>query len=236
MTRDEDRFTEYLQRLARELDPPPEVPREELWARIDAARRPVRAADAPSAARPDVLPLVPRRRLRTRHVQWAAALAAMLVLGIGIGRLTPAGQRAPDPAPVANAGAETGTRAGAETAAGDGSAAPLPYRLAAARHLEKTEALLTTLGTDARTGQVSEVSGWAGDLLIDTRLLLDSPAGQDAEIRKLLEDLELVLAQISLLQPRDAAGEVELIEDGMNQRDVLLRLRAATARPDLAGS
>ena len=225
MTHDDDRFNEQLQRLARELDPAPEVPREAMWARIDAARRPVRAA---GTVDPDVLPLVPRRRLRTRHFQWAAALAAMLVVGIGIGRMTQLEQAAPESATLAADDAAQPPAAN--------SAAPLPYRLAAAQHLARTEALLTTLSTDARTGQVSEVRSWAGDLLIDTRLLLDSPAGQDAEIRKLLEDLELVLAQISLLQARDAAGEVELIEDGMNQRDVLLRLRAATARRDLAAS
>lgn len=226
MTHDEEKFNDYLQRLARELDPAPEVPREELWARIDAARRPVRPA---GTGDPDVLPLAPRRqRFRTRYVQWGAALAAMLVLGIGIGRMTQLGRTNQDGARLA--GTDTAQPPAAE------SAAPLPYRLAAVQHMVRTEALLTTLSTDARTGQVSEVSGWAGDLLIDTRLLLDSPAGQDAEIRKLLEDLELVLAQISLLQARDAAGEVQMIEDGMNQRDVLLRLRAATARPELAGS
>lgn len=226
MTHEDEKFNDYLQRLARELDPAPEVPREELWARIDAARRPERTTQPHD---PDVLPLAPRRAPRTRFVQWAAALAAMLVLGIGIGRMTQLDRD--------GRGGETIAAGDSAPANGNGAQeAPLPYRLAAAQHLARTEALLTTLSTDARTGQVNEVAGWAGDLLTDTRLLLDSPAGQDAELRKLLEDLELVLAQISLLQPRDAAGEVEMIEDGMNQRDVLLRLRAATARPELAGS
>lgn len=222
MTHDEERFNEYLQRLARELDDAPEVPRDEIWARIDAARRPHRAA----GREPGVVSLASRRPVRRQFLRWAVPLAAMLVIGVGIGRMT-----------LLRDGAPAGTTvAQGDSAAQADSSALLPYRLAAVQHLLRTEALLTALPTDARTGQVTEVAGWAGELLGDTRLLLDSPAGEDAELRKLLEDLELVLAQIAVLQNRGAEGEVEMIEDGMNQRDVLLRLRAATARPNLAGS
>lgn len=226
MTHDEEKFNEYLQRLARELDPAPEVPREELWARIDAARRPHRSEER------TVVDIATRRRVRPQLVRWAVALAAMLVVGVAIGRLTLMRGTAGGPAVAAN---EAATNASDSAAQAD-SAALLPYRLAAVQHLVKTEALLAALPTDARTGQVDEVAGWAGDLLTDTRLLLDSPAGQDAELKQLLEDLELVLAQIAVLKVRGAAGEVEMIQDGMNQRDVLLRLRAATASPTLAGS
>lgn len=222
MTHDEERFNEYLQRLARELDDAPEVPRDEIWARIDAARRPHRAAQS----EPGVVSLASRRPVRRQLVRWAAPLAAMLVVGVAIGRMT----LLRSTSPAATTVAQTDSAARAD------SSALLPYRLAAVQHLLRTEALLTALPSDARTGQVTEVAGWAGDLLGDTRLLLDSPAGQDAELKKLLEDLELVLAQIAVLQNRGAEGEVEMIEDGMNQRDVLLRLRAATARPNLAGS
>jgi len=214
MTHDEDeRFHDHVQRLVRELDPAPEVPREEIWARLDA----VRASERGAAGAASVVPLRPRRPALRRALYWALPLAATLVIGIALGRLTMV--REPSAAtPVASAG----------PALAD-SAEQAPYRLVAARHLARTEALLTALPTDTRAGQAEEVAGWAGNLLTDTRLLMDSPAGRDPELLRLLEDLELVLAQIAALPPGQAESEVELIQDGMDRRYVLLRLRAATA-------
>jgi len=59
--------------------------------------------------------------------------------------------------------------------------------------------------------------------------MLDSPAAQDARLKGLLEDLELVLAQISQL-PSGGGGDredVQSINQGLDQRSVLLRLRTA---------
>ncbi|HSJ15605.1 MAG TPA: hypothetical protein VK939_14375 [Longimicrobiales bacterium] len=224
MTHDDERFNEYIQRIAREHEPEVEVPREELWRRIDAARRDRRDRGRTGT----VIPLA--RRVRPQRaatwLRWGSALAAMLVLGIAIGRLGPTGR--PGTAPM--------IAAGDSAAPADSAAAMLPYRMAAVQHLDRTEALLASLAADTRGGRTEEVAGWAGDLLTDTRLLLDSPAGSDPDLNKLLVDLELVLAQIADLQAGRAGDEVEMIQDGINQRDVLLRLRAATARPNLAGS
>lgn len=240
MTHDEEQFNEMLQRMARDLDPSPEVPREEMWAKIDAARAPQRAR-----AQEDVIPLAPRRRApRTQYLRWALPLAAMLLLGIAIGRLTLRNATSPSATIAANAN-EPGTASTPAPSANPNaripsarrdSASMVPYRLAAAQHLQRTEALLAALPGDARRGETSETAQWAGELLTDTRLLLDSPASQDPELNKLLQDLELVLAQIAALPSSKANGEVQLIEEGMNQRDVLLRLRAATAGKTLAGS
>jgi hypothetical protein len=219
MTQDEDRFHEHVQRLVRELDPAPEVPREEIWARIQAAQQGERGpADGPG-----VIDIARRRTVLRRAARWALPLAATLALGIALGRLTM--DRTATPSPLASA----------DAAAAD-SAALLPYRMVAAQHLERTEALLTALPTDARAGQAAEVAGWAGDLLTDTRLLMDSPAARDPEMLRLLQDLELVLAQIAALPPEQAESEVELIQDGMESRYVLLRLRAATAQANRAAS
>src|SRR6266581_3742182 len=62
-----------------------------------------------------------------------------------------------------------------------------------------------------------------------TRLMLDSPAANDARLKGLLEDLELVLAQIAQLPARGGGDreDVQSINQGLDQRSVLLRLRTA---------
>jgi len=220
--REEDRFHELLQRTIRELEPPP-APRDEMWARI-ADERAARRAGAP--AQPDVIPF--RRRLARPWLVWGMALAATLMIGIGLGRMS-----------IITSSASNTTVATGNEPAGDAIIAdsiPVPYRLAATQHLQRTEALLTSLSVDAGATGVGEVSTWARELLTDTRLLLASPASQDPELLRLLEDLELVLAQLSAIPSARAKQEVELIQNGINQSDVLLRLRAATTGPTLVGT
>jgi hypothetical protein len=183
-------FEERLREAARDYHTPPATPREEMWAAIAARRA------APPAWR--VSP----------WLRWGVGIAAVLLLGIGIGRLTvPARGRAPLGGAVAEAGN------------GDG-----PYRTAATQYLSRTEAFLTGFRADAGTGQLESGFGAsARELLTATRLLLDSPAGHDARLRALLEDLELVLAQIARYESGD---DVQFIDQGLDQRGVLLRLRA----------
>jgi hypothetical protein len=223
----EDREFESMLRALREADPPPTVvPRDQMWQRIEAQRALQRTAHrngaagggADSAGAADVIP-VHRRPFGPRWVQWSAALAAMLVVGIGLGRLS-LQQAALEPViPAATAAGPA--------APGDG--VPTAYRFAATRHLERTEALLASLAMDASTRDADEVSAWAGELLTDTRLLLASPAADDPAMRRLLDDLDLVLSQIAGIPEARVEQEVELIQDGLNQSDVLLRLRAATS-------
>src|SRR5688500_10878962 len=131
--REEDRFHELLQRTIRELEPPP-APREELWARI-AAERAARRAGAP--AQPDVIPF--RRRLVRPWLAWSVALAATLVIGIGLGRIS-LQERASD----AGSRQVTGSAPPVDSVAGQaGDSVPTPYRLVATQHLQRTEALLT---------------------------------------------------------------------------------------------
>lgn len=211
MNRD-DMTDELMGRALREVDPPPPTPKEEMWARIEAER----------AAHRDtrVVELKPRSR-RTTWVPWSAAIAATLALGIGLGRMSTFTTSAPVDTPVTFA---------------EDEAVPAAYRLAAANHLQRTETLLASLVVDTRMRGPSEMSSWARELLTDTRLLLSSPAAEDAATRRLLEDLELVLAQIAGIPEARAEEEVELIQNGINESDVLLRLRAATAGPELVGT
>jgi len=106
--------------------------------------------------------------------------------------------------------------------------AALPYRVATMQHLVTTEALLVSLRTDVRAGRKdTTIATWAGQLLGTTRMLMDSPAGRDPQLKQLLEDLELVLAQISRLPgAQGEAADLGLIDDAVRHRQIMTRLRA----------
>jgi hypothetical protein len=209
---DDENVPETVRAAVRELGAPPEVPREAMWRRIEAARR----------ARH-----TPVRRVRTVPlVRWALPLAATLALGIALGRIT-----APDPvAPPAFVEADP------VDAPATPDPATRPYVVAAVQHLVNTEALLTSLEEDARTGQVREASAWARDLLTNTRLLKETPAAADPQLASLLDDLELILAQIAALPTASPAQDLRFIEDGIARNDVIGRLRAATTERPFAGT
>lgn len=111
------------------------------------------------------------------------------------------------------------------------SAAQVFYKSAAAQTLVQAEALLTAYRADqgSRDPQAMlQAARWARDVLSSTRLLIDSPAGRDPQMRALFNDLELVLAQLVQLSGTPLqANERELIERAMRDRDLLPRLRSA---------
>jgi hypothetical protein len=101
--------------------------------------------------------------------------------------------------------------------------------LVTAQILTQGEALITAFRTaDAALAADAHIGVWAREILVPTRLLLDSPVAGDAAVRGLLEDLELVLLQIAHLSgsPADSA-ERAWIAETLARRDVLPRLRAA---------
>jgi hypothetical protein len=108
------------------------------------------------------------------------------------------------------------------------------YRLAAEAFFARTEAVLTQFRSTKSTDESTErISAWAKDLLSETRFLMDSPAADDTELKLLLEDLEFVLAQIAQLGSSGAIPEREVkerkwIQQGLNNKDLLLRLRRQT--------
>jgi hypothetical protein len=97
--------------------------------------------------------------------------------------------------------------------------------------LAQAEALLTTYrhAENVRDPQaMQQAARWARDVLSSTRLLIDSPAGNDPQMRTLFTDLELILAQIVQLSGTPLqARERELIDRAMRDRDLLPRLRSA---------
>ncbi|MDX1494658.1 MAG: hypothetical protein R3253_11390 [Longimicrobiales bacterium] len=225
---DQDMWT----RIGEGYNPPVETPRDEIWARVAQRIDFDEASSAGSPANPAIDLEAARRRRSAwgvggrlhRAAGFAVAAAALVVMGVGIGRMT-----AP-PNPVAEAPAVTPATGGT---AGNG--------LAARATLGRTEALLTMVRADARDGRVDPaVTEWADDLLTETRLLLDRPQGVDPELRSLLLDLELVLVQVAGMTAMDgdderARTEVELTLKSLDQGEVLPRIQAQLP-PVLSGA
>ena len=143
-------------------------------------------------------------------------MAAVLVLGVAIGRFAlPRGKTV---APTTIASAE----------GADSTNIPEPYQATTSRYLGQTAALLVALPSDGSRADGANI-GRAKDLLSTTRMLLDSPAASDPRLRALLEDLELVLAQVVRLQAGQSGDELDFIRQALEQRDVMPRLRTAVA-------
>jgi hypothetical protein len=177
---------------------------------------PTVVAAAPDAA-PDAAPSADVAPSAAPRAPRTAAPTALPARGARPAPAAPATQVAEAPAPASPALPNAG-----------GSA---PLRVATAQHLARVEALLTTFAADrggAPTGDAAEAdAAWARDLLVTTRLLLDSPAGRDPTRRALLEDLELVLVQIARLPRADTPAERALIDRAIRRGDVLGKLRSA---------
>jgi hypothetical protein len=212
----EDELDERTREALRGYRVPPEAPLDEMWVEIEE-----RHFGAP------VVSLVDRaqsrrgiaRRRWLAAPSWsvvAAAIAASLILGVALGRMS----RGVAPVVVEKEGTYDYWTANAE-----------PYRQATTEYLGQTVALLTALPAAARDGQPdARFATQAGDLLTTTRLLLDSPAAaSDPRLKNLLEDLELVLAQLSRLPSEHGGTELNLITEALEQRDVVPRVRAAAA-------
>ncbi len=190
---DEDRLDELLRSAGQDYHLPPEPPREAMWQAIQSHRRWYR-----KVWRRPFSPFL-----------WIAA-AAVLVLGVGIGRLSVR----PEPS-----GPQIWEARGVSTTA---------YRLTAVEHLSQSEAFLTLFRSSTRGGGDERLaSATARQLLASNRLLLDSPAAQDRKIRLLLEDLEVVLAEIAQLSPEPHEKDLELIKDGIERGGMLPRIRTA---------
>lgn len=112
------------------------------------------------------------------------------------------------------------------------SSRDVAMRVATAQHMGRAETLLMAFragseGEDDTAG----LAQWAGRLLGETRLLLDSSDSRPDRQRALLEELELVLAQIAGLSPDAPDFERGLIADGIERQGTIARLRAASPGP-----
>ena len=206
-------FDAWLRAAAPSVHAPGRTPTEAMWSAIEEAQRTARDA---GAGRIDGV-----RPLR-RPWLMPVTIAATLVLGVGLDRMILSRTATPS--------ARTTARVAARPPVSDSAARADLYRLAAVQTLGQAEALLTayraggaSLPRDASTRQLGS---WAREVLGSTRLLIDSPAGTDPQLRPLLNDIELVLVQIVRLSgtPLDSTDRA-LIDGALRDRDLLPRLR-----------
>ena len=142
-------------------------------------------------------------------------LAAVLALGLGVGFW--AGRRAGGQAdaPAAMAASDRAILT---------SSRPPALVGVASNYLEQMTGLLIAVAGDLRSGEVPAATIVdARTLLSTTRLLLDGGV-EDPRFRDLLEDLELVLAQVVNLRDASPAMDAALIAQALDQREVLPRL------------
>ncbi len=200
---------------------PADPPLDAMWSRIEREH-----FDGVTAAPT----LQANGHVNGRARRWLApllAIAATLAIGVGIGRFT---------APAARAVAELpAARDASGPAATNGSD---PLQRATSEYIDETVALLASLPRDSiatLVGGNAKFVAQASLLLATTRLLMDSPAASDPQLRDLLEDLELVLAQVARLRTTPRAEELTFIAEAMDQRDVVPRLRTVAASLSVSG-
>lgn len=180
---------------------PPMTPTEEMWPRIRASWQD--QAD--------------QRKVVTIRRKWARrglAAAALIVLGVSVGRMSVAPAGGAGQAAVSVAEVESGISA--------------TYRIAASRHFDQSETLLLLFGNDPA---VDDFVPLVRNLLTTTRLLLDSRAADDPRIRELLLDLELVFSQLVHLEPGNDVIEREMITESVEGGTLLPRLRSLIPTP-----
>jgi len=212
----DNQFDDQLRQAAHDYNAPPETPRDLMWDRIVAERAARKEAEGIEKAdqKGRVLPFDSFRRSTFRPVRLAAGIAALLALGIGLGRMTAPAPKSPAPTTVVTEAAPRGGE--------------VAYRLAATEHLSQSETFLTLFRASVRQGGNEQLaSSTARQLLATNRLLLDSPAATDNRTRLLLQDLELVLAQIAQLSGRPSSPDLDFITNGLDDSGVMSRLRTA---------
>lgn len=174
----------------------------------------------------------------TRYWPWLAAgagIAAALVIGVALGRRGALGR--PDTAHVATVNT-AGTSASFATISAD-SLRSLQTRVATLNHLAQVEVFLTEVRADLRTGRnTADRDDRSRSLLTRTRLLMANDAGQAPAVERLLQDLELVLAEIAVLPDSGGRGSVDvrLLKERLSAGTVLPRIRTILpASPSMGG-
>jgi len=199
--------------------PPSSVPRDAMWSAIQARRATPAAAPVERLETPTSGPVLTVTRIRQRLLlnrrAWAlCAIAASAIVAVAI-------TNRPQTRDRAEASEDTAT-------------AGVAWQVASSEHFIAAEGMLTAFttadGAQTDRQQGAQVAAWSRDLLASTRLLLDSPAGRDAQRRALLLDLELVLVQLVESGPARQIEDRSVMDDLLS-RSALLLTRIRTSVP-----
>lgn len=196
---DDPRFDELLRREAQGYRATGEPPAAAMWSRIER----------------DVADAIQRPRRRFTWLAVGVGIAAALVIGIAIGRRSMTNVVPRSAAPTAIA-----------TSAGTSRDAQL--HAATLNHLVQAEIFLTEVRVDLTTGRRDPERGERSrHLLARTRLLLANDAADAPTVERLLQDLELVLAEIAALPDSDGRSSIDtrLLDERLRAGTVLPRIR-----------
>lgn len=192
----DEQFEKLMKNAAETYNSPPAPPLDQMWASIDSEAFGTKVTTT--------------RRMNLVGSPWLR-MAAVLVLGIVIGRSMQTSAPAPDPAASSTETADS-------------------YQMTTDRYLGQTVALLVQLPRQLQSGRTDTAFiARANQSLTTLRLLMDSPAASNPRLRSLFEDLELVLVQMVQMPRTGSATDAKLIRQAMQERDVMPRLRDAVA-------
>ena len=202
----EEKFEAWLKEHAADYHrPPADVPREQMWQAIASTRAARKVVD------------IRQHRSRVSPIRYTIAASVLVATGIGLGYWMRGPGEGVAPAPFAMV----------TTPATDSAIRSTTYEVATVQHLTAAEALLTSFRAEEPSQNEQFMQKWARDLLASTRLLMDSPAGEDPVRRQLLGDLEYVLARIVQLDPNAPAEDRALVDRAINREQVLTRIRSS---------
>ena len=200
----EDRLDKIIDTAADHYNVPPvNPPFEQMWTAIES-----------ETFGRQIGPVAGRKGFSLANNPWLR-MAAVLVLGVAIGRVS----TRPAPTP------ETPTPLNEPVVNAEAS-----YEMSAERYLGQAVTLVAGLPRQLQTGRIdSAYAARATESLATLRQLMDSPAASNPRLRALFEDLELVLVQVVLMPANGSAFEAKMIRQAIQERDVMPRLVDAVA-------
>lgn len=211
----DDAMDGLIRQAAQDYREPPAADLDAIWGRVESAHfdsTPTRVTPLTAA------------RSANRWLRPLMGIAATLAIGVGIGRMTM--PPVPQPEPQRTTSVESPSVSTPLRPASDLSE---PLQRVTYAYVARTTLLLDSLAASKTLRGDARLAADASQLLSTTRLLLDSPAATDPRMRALLEDLELVLAQVASLRTAPRAEDLTFIADAMTERDVVPRLRTVAA-------
>ena len=210
---DDQKFDDLIAREAKGYRAGAQPRADAMWARIER----------------DVADAIQPRRSTARHWPWLAAgagIAAALVIGVAIGR------RSARLDPGAPRSALVATSVSAD------SLRSTLLQAATVSHLGEAEVFLTEVRADLRSGRADPLRGdRSRNLLARTRLIMAGDGAHAPAVERLLQDLELVLAEIAALPDSGSrrAVDARLLDERLRAGTVLPRIRTLVPPPSTTG-